>query len=112
MLDTKLTQLALKIKNMVVMDLHFPHSVLPDFRKNYEPRFMHVPCRQGMILEVAGGIASSGKIVVVVGYEGNGIEGLDSTLNVKVLRRGSEGTWEKLEEQLRAFGPAEVLIPD
>ncbi len=111
MLDTKLTQLGLKLKNMVVLDLGFPHPHCPEFRKIYEPRFVHLPCRQGMALEMAGGLASFGKLVVLVGYEGCKLEHLDPTLNVKALRALPEGSWENLEERLRAFGPAIVDIP-
>ncbi|QQR55614.1 hypothetical protein IPG41_03615 [Candidatus Peregrinibacteria bacterium] len=112
MLDTKLTQLALKIKNMVVMDLHFPQPLCPEFRKNYETRFLHVPCREGMALEVAAGIASAGKILVLVGASGLSLERLDPTLNVKVLEANSQSSWDHLEEQVRAFGPARLFIPD
>ncbi len=111
MLDAKLTQLGLKLKNMVVLDLNFPRIVCPEFRKTYEPRFIALPCRQGMALEMAGGLASFGKVVVLVGYEGDELKDLDPTFNVKVLRHSPEGTWENLEERLRAFGPSLVLIP-
>lgn len=111
MLDTFLTQLGLKLKNMVVLDLNFPSSACPEFHKVYETRFMHVPCRQGMALEVAGGIASFGKIVVVVGSDVFDVSHLDPTLNVKVLRVSERGSWEGLEEGLRAFGPAVLEIP-
>lgn len=111
MIDTKLTQVGLKLKNMVVLDLGFPRLNCPEFAKVYEPRFVSLLCRQGMALEMAGGLASFGKIVVLVGYEGSDLARLDPTLNVKVLKPSPEGSWENLEERLRAFGPALVLIP-
>lgn len=111
MLDLTLTKLGLKIKNMVVLDLSFPHLMCPEFRKNYETRFIAMPNRQEMVLEFAGGLASFGKIVLVLGYEGNGLTRLDPTVNVKVLKNCPEGTWERLEERILEFGPAEILIP-
>lgn len=111
MLDRKLTQLGLKLKNMIVLDLSFPLLLCPEFKKTYEPRFVSLPCRQGMALGVAGGLASSGKLVVLLGYFGDELKDLDSTLNVKVIRTCTDGTWENLEDRLRAFGPAIVLIP-
>lgn len=112
MLDAKLTQLGLKLKNMVVLDLNFPHFVCVEFRKTYEPRFIHLPCRQGMALEMAGGLASFGKVVVLVGYEGDGLKNLDPSFNVKVLQTSPEGTWDHLEDRLRSFGPSLILIPE
>lgn len=112
MLDLKLTQLGLKLKNMVVLDLNFPRTVCSSFRASYEPRFIHAPCRQGMALEMAGGLASFGKLVVLLGYEGLDLHGIDPTLNVKILKHASNGSWEDLEERLRAFGPAFVEIPE
>lgn len=111
MIDAKLTQLGLKLKNLVVLDLGFPRPFCPEFRKIYEPRFVALPCRQEMALEMASGLATFGKLVVLVGYEGNGLKNLDSTLNVKVIQASLEGSWENLEERLRAFGPANISIP-
>lgn len=111
MIDVKLTQLALKLKNLVVLDCSFPKGPFSEFKKNYEPRFVWTPCRQGMALEMAGGIASFGKVVVVYGLAEADLSQLDSTLNVKVLLLSEEGSWEGFEEKLRAFGPSTLLIP-
>lgn len=111
MIDVKLTQLALKLKNLVVLDCSFPKSPFSEFKKNYEPRFVWTPCRHGMALEMAGGIASFGKLVVVYGLSQVDVSRLDPTLNVKVLIPSEEGTWEGFEEKLRSFGPSTLLIP-
>lgn len=112
MVDVKLSQVALKIKNLVVVDCSFPRSVFPEFKKIYEPRLIWTPCRWGMALEMAGGIASFGKLVVVFGLNYADLSRLDSTLNVKVLLPSPEGSWDGFEEKLRSFGPSTLLIPE
>lgn len=111
-LDTRLTQLALKMKHMVLMDLNFQHGQFPEFRKAYEARYLHMPCRREMALGMAAGLASLGKHVVIVGDDLEDCNLPDSTLNVKLIREDESGKWEDLEHGLQEFGPAVLLIPD
>lgn len=112
MLDIKLTQLGLKIKNLVILDLSFPQGRFPEFKKAYESRYIHLAGRQEMALAFAGGLSAFGKIVLIYGMESDKCEVPDRTLNIKLVEEGSHGTWEIFEEELKAFGPAVLLIPE
>jgi len=112
MLDVKLTQLALKIKNLVVLDLSFPHTQFPEFKKAYENRYLYLPCRGEMAVSMAAGLASFGKLLVIYGDDCKNSTIPDTTLNVKVLKESPEGSWDNFEEALKAFGPAVLLIPE
>lgn len=112
-IDVKLTQAALKFKHMVVVDLSFPKSSFPEFKKLYEQRYIHLPCKEEMVLAFAAGLASTGKLVVLYGtnLDLSGDEFFDSTLNIKVLKESSGGTYESLDSGLKEFGSAVLLIP-
>jgi hypothetical protein len=112
MIDIKLTQLGLKIKNLVVIDLSFPHGVFPEFKKVYDPRYLWMPCRKELVLPFASGLASFGKLVLVYGLADAELKEMEPTVNVKVLRPSPEGTWQDFEESLRRFGPEVLLIPE
>jgi hypothetical protein len=112
MLDVKLTQLGLKIKNLVVLDLSFPQGKFPEFKKAYEQRYIHLPGRKEMALAFAGGLSAFGKVVLIYGVENDEVEVPDRTLNIKLVEEGPEGKWDIFEEELRAFGPAVLLIPE
>ncbi len=112
LLDVKLTQLALKMKNLVLLDLSFPHMKFPEFKKAYENRYICLPCRGEMAVSMAAGLASFGKLIVVYGDDCKNSTIPDTTLNVKVLQESEEGKWETLEVDLKAFGPAVLLIPE
>ncbi len=111
-LDFHVTQLALRMKNLVVVDCSFPRSDFLEFKKNYETRFVWIPCRQGIALECAGGLSSFGKTVLVYGLKTPDLSHLDSSLNVKILLPHEEGSFEDFEAKLREFGPATLLIPE
>jgi hypothetical protein len=111
MLDVKLTQLGLKMKNLVVVDLSFPIGKFPEFKKAYESRYIHLPGRREMVLPFAGGLSAFGKIVLIYGLESDECEVPDRTLNIKLVEEGPEGKWDIFEEELKAFGPAVLLIP-
>lgn len=111
MLDMKLTQLGLKMKNLIVLDLSFPRCAFPEFKKVYDTRLIWMPCRKGLAVLFAAGIASFGKTVLIYGLDDEDVEGLDRTANVKVLRHHEEGSWAHLEEGLLRFGPEVLLIP-
>ena len=110
-MDMKLTQLALKLKNLVLIDLSFPQMKFPEFKKVYEDRYLYLPCREESVTALAAGLASFGKLVVIYGSTTQSVEFPDSTLNVKVLKESNEASWELFEEGLKAFGPAVLLIP-
>lgn len=112
LLDIKLTQIALKTKNLVVMDLSFPHMKFPEFKKAYEGRYIHLPCRKEMAVPMAAGLSSFGKLIVIFGDDCSNCTIPDGTLNVKVLKESPEGSWEQLEEGLKSFGSAVLLIPE
>lgn len=112
MLDLKLTQFALKMKNLILLDLSFPRGVFPEFKKAYDPRYIALPSRDGLAVSMASGIASFGKLVLIYGAQVDGLAGLEPTLNVKILKPSPEGSWHHLEEGLKTFGPAVLLIPE
>lgn len=112
LLDLKLTQVAVKMKNLILLDLSFPEAHFPEFRKAYENRFIHLPCRSQMALPMAAGLASLAKVVVIFGHEYEDCVLPDPSLNVKILRERPEGTWDTLEQGLQAFGPAILWIPE
>ena len=110
-LDLQLTQLGLKWKQLVVFDLSFPYGKFPEFKSAYEVRYIHIPLRQGMALEMAAGMANQGKIVVIYGSNCDLCEVADMSLNVKVLKEKEGTVWDYFEEQLLAFGPSIISIP-
>ena len=111
-LDLKLTQIGLKIKNFLVLDLSFPVGKFPEFSKAYEHRYIHMPCRTEMALAYAAGLSSFGKIVLVYGSGLCDVDLPDSTLNVKLLMHKKDAVWDYFEGGVLEFGPAVLLIPD
>lgn len=112
MLDLKLTQIALKMKNLVLLDLSFPKSNFTEFKQAYENRYWHLPCRRESVLGIAAGLSSMGKLVLIYGDDLEHCLLPDSTLNVKLLKEDENGSWEQLTGGLAVFGPAVLLIPD
>ncbi len=112
MIDIKLTQIGLKMKNLILVDLSFPRGVFPEFKKVYDPRYLWMPCRKELVLSFAAGVASFGKLVVVYGLTEGELNGFEATVNVKVLRHDPEATWQDFEEGLKRFGPEVLLIPE
>ncbi|OGJ43839.1 hypothetical protein A2974_00315 [Candidatus Peregrinibacteria bacterium RIFCSPLOWO2_01_FULL_48_20] len=112
MIDIKLTQIALKIKNLILIDVSFPKGRFTEFKKAYENRYLHMPCRASSAGILAGGLSNFGKVVVLYGDGFNDCNLPDQTLNVKVLKEDAEGSLITLEEDLKAFGPAVLLIPE
>lgn len=112
MIDIKLTQLGLKMKNLILVDLSFPRGVFPEFKKVYDPRYLWMPCRKELVLSFAAGIASFGKLVVIYGLDGEAVKALEPTVNVKVLQHSPEASWQDFEEGLKRFGPELLLIPE
>lgn len=110
-LDMKLTQLGLRIKNMVVIDMGFPEPAFPEFRSSYESRYIYMPCRCGMVTSMAGGLASLGKVVLIHTPCKLDLDLPDSTLNVKLLRFEKEAVWDYFEEEILEFGPSILLVP-
>lgn len=110
-LDQQLVRIAVKMKNLVVIDLSFPATKFPEFKSNYETRFMHWPGRQHSAIAVAAGLASRGKVVLLYGSECEDCEPPDSTLNVKLVKESERAVWDHLEEELMEFGPSVLLLP-
>ena len=111
-LDLKLTRLGLKIKNFVVLDLSFPSGRFLEFRKAYEDRYIHLPCRTDMALSYAAGLSSFGKIVLIYASGLSDCDLPDSTLNVKILNHDKDAVWDYFEGGVQDFGPAVLLIPE
>lgn len=110
-LDVKLTQLGLKMKNLVVLDLSFPANHFPEFKSTYEERYIHLPGRQSSALGVAAGMATLGKVVLLYGSKLEDMELNDPTLNVKLVKRSKNAVWDYMEDKLMEFGPSVLLIP-
>ncbi len=108
-LDLKLCQVAHKIKNLILIDLSFPGCKFPEFKLNYENRYICLPGRAAFATEYAAGIASSGKIVLI--YGGDRIELADKNLNVKLIKPDEFASWGSLEKQILEFGAGLLLIP-
>lgn len=100
------------MRNMVLIDLSFPKMRFPEFKKAYENRYIYLPCRGQMAVGMAGALSSFGKLVVIFGDDCKDCMLPDNTLNVKLLKESEGGSWEQLEEGLKAFGPAVLLIPE
>lgn len=111
-LDIKLCQIALKMKNLVILDLSFQSTQFLEFKKAYETRYLHLPCRHTLALGMANGMAMGGKVVVIYGKEIDDLNILEPNLNVKILQTNSEASWEVFEEKIKEFGPAVLLIPE
>lgn len=111
-LDMQLCRLARKIKNFLVLDLSFPGSVFPEFKLNYENRYICLPGREESALEYAGGLACAGKIVLIYGFSGSDCTLPDPTLNVKVLKVGAKADLSNLENGILEFGQSVLLIPE
>jgi transketolase C-terminal domain/subunit len=112
MLDSKLTKIGLKMKKLIVLDVSFLGEDLKEFKSAYPKRYVHLPSHQDMILEMAAGMASLEKLVLVVGSELVDCDLADTTLKVKVLRRSDDAVWDYFEEGLRTFGTGVLLIPE
>ena len=97
-MDLKLVQLGLRIKNMVLIDMGFPEPAFPEFHSSYESRYIYMPCRCSMVMSMAGGLASFGKIVLIHAPCKVELDLPDSTLNVKLLRFQKDAVWDYLEE--------------
>lgn len=110
-LDLQLTKLGLKMRNLIVLDVEFPHSRFPEFKKAYLDRYIHIPCRKEMALEMAAGLSSFGKIVAVCGLDCDVCDLPDQTLNVKVLRGKKDAVWDYFEGELMEFGPGVIFVP-
>lgn len=110
-LDAKFTQLGLKIKNLVLIDVSFPKSPFVEFKKLYEQKYIYMPCKKEMLMGFACGVASMGKLVVIYGADLQMEKMMDPTLNIKLLKESSGGSLESLESELKEFGPAVLLIP-
>ncbi len=109
-LDQRLSQMALKLKNLWLIDLSFPGTLAPEFKSNHASRFIHMPCRQESAMAYASGLASTGKLVLLMGLQGEPSFS-DETLNLKVLKQASEADWESLEDEVLDYGAAVLLIP-
>jgi len=111
-LDQKLTQIALKLKQLVVLDVSFLGEPLKEFKSAYPHRIYHLPSHEGVILQIAGGMASLGKLVIVVGSELSEVDLPDNTLNVKLLKRTESAVWDFFDDGLQSFGTGVLLIPE
>lgn len=111
-IDLKVTQLALKVKNLVILDTSFPDTAFPEFKKTYAERYWHLPCTEGAVLGIAAGLASMGKIVLVNMENPENFDSADPSLNVKLIKKGAEAVWDYFEGELLEFGPAVLLIPE
>lgn len=110
-LDFKLTQLGVKMKKLVVVDVHFPEEKLHEFKRAYPHRYLHFPGKEGVALEVAAGLASMGKHVLVYGTRRRAEELFDVSLNVRVIREAEDVKWWDVESSLKEFGAGDLLIP-
>lgn len=109
-LDLKLTQLALKMKNFILLDFSFPAGKFPEFKKNYENRYISVPGRKVFALDYASGIALSGKFILLYGIEED-LKILDPSLNIKLIKYDENANWAGMEEKISEFGSGLLLIP-
>lgn len=111
-LDLKSCQLALRMKQLVIVDTQFPSTAFPEFKSNYAERYWHVPCRESAVLGLAAGLASLGKVVLVYRQAPEEFDFPDPSLNVKLIKKSPNASWEDFEKGLAEFGPAVLLIPE
>jgi len=110
-LDEKLTQLGLKMKNLVVLDLSWPNMQFSEFKSAYETRYIHLSSRQDSAVDFAAGLASLGKVVLIYGSRWEDLEIKDPSLNVKLVKQSKNAVWDYLDGKLMEFGPSVLLIP-
>ena len=110
-LDALLTKLAIKEKNLVILDLSFPNMAFPEFKSAHETRYLHFPGRQDSALAMAAGLASLGRRVLFYGSDCENCDLPDSTLNVKVLKYRDDAVWDYFEGSLLEFGPSILHVP-
>lgn len=110
-IDQRLTQLGLKMKQLVVLDLNFPEPRFPQFKSAYDARYIHVPSRQESAVGQAIGLASLGKHVLVFGAESAPLADLEPTMNIHFLKASPDATWESFESAVREFGPTVLTFP-
>jgi hypothetical protein len=108
-LDLCLTQLALKMKHLVVVDVSFPSRAFPEFKKAYDTRYVHLPLRGEMLRAYVTGLASQGMTVLVYGHKGCP-EFLDTSLSIKWLTEDWKGNIEGLKVLLQSYGAQCVPI--
>jgi hypothetical protein len=111
-LDKKLTRLGLKLKHMIVLDVSFTGEPLKSFKSAYPKRYVHLPSHQDMVFGMAAGMATLGKLVLVIGSDREECNLPDNTLHVKILKRSSDAVWDFVEDNLRIFGTGVLLIPE
>lgn len=83
-----------------------------EFKRAYPNRYLHVPSRQGMALEMAAGMASLGLTVLVYGLGHDRLDLPDETLSVKLLISSEGADWANFDEQISRFGASLALIPE
>ncbi len=110
-LDSRLTRLALRHKNLVVLDAAFPSFVLPQFRQNYDQRLVSIPGRSQLAFPMAVGLAQAGKLVCVLGAPAPILHQVEPSLNIKWISSSPEGDFSDMDFVIGAFGPSLLLIP-
>lgn len=111
-LDLKLTQLGLRVKNFIVVDLSFPKGEFAEFRKAFPDRYISLQCMGELALPMCGGLASFGKVILLYGSKLKECDLPDQTLNVKLIRHDETAVWGSFEDEILKFGPAVLLIPE
>lgn len=105
-LDQQLTALAVKWKNLVVVDTHFAESSLKEFCRHFEERCFHLSGADHLAPAFASGLASLGLRVVVFGPSEDSFSIDDPSLCVKLITQFEAS--DHLEETLASFGPAVI----
>lgn len=111
LLEPLLLPFALRHKHWILVDLSFPETAFPEFKKAYDHRLIHLPCRQDLALGFVAGLASAGKMILLYGSDLKELGFSDESLNIKLLVPHPDGTLEGLHKALSLFGPTTVLIP-
>ncbi len=110
-LDFILSKLALKFKQLVLIDTNFPSPLLPNFVSLYPHRYLFMPCHDAIVLETAAGIASLGNLPLVIGANVDIVDIADPTLNIKILQHDKSCDLASFEKALYCFGAGVVLLP-
>ncbi|MBT4384721.1 hypothetical protein HOD30_03155 [Candidatus Peregrinibacteria bacterium] len=111
-LDLKLTQLGLRNRHFILVDLSFPDGVFEEFRRSYPDRYLHLPCHSDIAMEFAAGLSSFGNHVYVWGVdEAVNVDLPDKNLNVKFLYPKEGASWDGFEDKLLSFTFGKVYLP-
>lgn len=97
------------IKSLAFIDTSFPSPKFKALMQRFPERVFWMPGKESVAPAFAVGLATLGQKVLVYGV--STLPLTDETLAIKRLVHDPKANLSHLEEQILAFGPADILIP-